>query len=151
MSVCSENWDSFVGRPVTSRGSGGTRAHPVFGRSVNPISTRGAHYAHHITTCHPGFSDLATALVGERNVQVNQMKTVGNWEWTCSFIYLISINHICILLMKLYLITKHKGIGFAYPIRHICVIGNHLNCILSSSFFQVEIFDGARQRHQINI
>ena len=36
---------------------------PVFGRSVNPISTRGgAHYAHHITKCHPGFSDLATAL-----------------------------------------------------------------------------------------
>ena len=37
---------------------------PVFGRSVNPISTRGAHYAHHITTCFPppGFSDLVMAL-----------------------------------------------------------------------------------------
>ena len=35
---------------------------PVFGRTVNPISTRGAHYAHRITKCHPGFSDLATGL-----------------------------------------------------------------------------------------
>ena len=30
---------------------------------VNPISTRGAHYAHHITTCPSGFSDIATALL----------------------------------------------------------------------------------------
>ena len=34
----------------------------LFGRSVNPTSTRWAHYALHITTCHSGFSDLATAL-----------------------------------------------------------------------------------------
>ena len=27
----------------------GVRAPPDFGRSVNPISTRGAHYVHHIT------------------------------------------------------------------------------------------------------
>ena len=31
-------------------------------RSVNPISTRGALYAHHITTGLPGFWDLPTAL-----------------------------------------------------------------------------------------
>ena len=35
---------------------------PVFGQTVNPISIRGAYYAHHSTTSHPGFSDLATAL-----------------------------------------------------------------------------------------
>ena len=37
---------------------------PVFGRSVNPISTGGAHYAHHISTwpTQPGFSELETAL-----------------------------------------------------------------------------------------
>ena len=36
---------------------------PVLGRTVNPISTRGADYAHHSTTSPlPGFSDLATAL-----------------------------------------------------------------------------------------
>ena len=30
------------------------------GRTVNPISTRGADYAHHSTTSPPGFSDFAT-------------------------------------------------------------------------------------------
>ena len=45
-------------RPV---GAGIAMAPPDFERSVNPISTRGAHYAHHITTGPPGFSDLPTA------------------------------------------------------------------------------------------
>ena len=35
---------------------------PDFGRSVKPIYTRGADYAHHITTGPQGFSDLPTAL-----------------------------------------------------------------------------------------
>ena len=35
---------------------------PDFGRSVNPVSTRGTDYAHLITTGTPGFSDLPTAL-----------------------------------------------------------------------------------------
>ena len=38
-------------------------APPNFGRSVNPISTRGPDYAHLITTGTPGFSDLPTALL----------------------------------------------------------------------------------------
>ena len=38
-------------------------AHPDFGRSINPISTRGTDYAHLITTGTPGFSDLPTALL----------------------------------------------------------------------------------------
>ena len=41
---------------------GGAMAPPDFGRSVNPISTRVADYAHHITTGLPGFTDLPTAL-----------------------------------------------------------------------------------------
>ena len=43
------------------RGAGGYRgdvAPPDFGRSVNPISTKGADDDHHITFCPPGFSDL---------------------------------------------------------------------------------------------
>ena len=32
------------------------------GRSVNPVSTRGADYAHHITTGSSGFQDLPTSL-----------------------------------------------------------------------------------------
>jgi hypothetical protein len=35
---------------------------PMFGRTVNPISTRGADYARHSTTSPPKISDLATAL-----------------------------------------------------------------------------------------
>ena len=45
-------------RPVASGGAGG----PVFGQGVNPVSTRGADYAHHSNASSPGFSDLATAL-----------------------------------------------------------------------------------------
>ena len=37
-------------------------AYPEFGRSVNPILTRGTNYAHLITTGTPGFSDPPTAL-----------------------------------------------------------------------------------------
>jgi hypothetical protein len=43
-------------------GAGGAMAHPDFGRSVNPISTRETDYAHLITTSTPGFSDFLKAL-----------------------------------------------------------------------------------------
>ena len=33
-----------MSRPVASKGAGGAHAPSVFGRPVNPISTRGAHY-----------------------------------------------------------------------------------------------------------
>ena len=46
-------------------GAGGSMAPPDFDRSVNPISTRGADYPHHITTGPHGFSDLPTALEEE--------------------------------------------------------------------------------------
>ena len=38
---------------------------PVFGRTINLISTRGADYAHHSATSPFGFSDFATALNDE--------------------------------------------------------------------------------------
>ena len=48
--------DSLQG--CRKRGAGGA---PIFGRSVNPISTRGgADYAHHITTCPPPLPDFQT-------------------------------------------------------------------------------------------
>ena len=49
-------------RPVARGGAGGLGG-LVFGQTVNPISTRGADYAHHSPTSPPGFSDLATALL----------------------------------------------------------------------------------------
>ena len=45
------------------RGGWGGFSPPVFGQTVNPISTRGADYTHHSTTSPPGFSDLATGLI----------------------------------------------------------------------------------------
>ena len=36
--------------------------HPEFGSSVNPITTRGADYAHHITASPPGFENPAASL-----------------------------------------------------------------------------------------
>ena len=49
-------------RGVVPGGAGGAMEPPDFGRSVNPISTRGTDNAHLITTGTPGFSDLPTAL-----------------------------------------------------------------------------------------
>ena len=42
--------------------AGGALAHPEFGSSVNPITTRGADYAHHITASLPGFEIPAASL-----------------------------------------------------------------------------------------
>merc|ERR1719464_2654941 len=47
---------------VGAGGAVGVEASSDDGRSVNPISTEGADYAHHITTTPTGFSDLLTAL-----------------------------------------------------------------------------------------
>ena len=43
--------------------AGWTLAHPEFGSSVNPITTRGANYAHHSTASPPGFGIPAAALL----------------------------------------------------------------------------------------
>ena len=37
-------------------------AHSEFGSSVNPITTRGVDYAHHITASPPGFENPAASL-----------------------------------------------------------------------------------------
>ena len=42
--------------------AGWALAHPEFGISVNPITTRGADYAQHITASPPGFENPAAAL-----------------------------------------------------------------------------------------
>ena len=53
-------------------------AHPDFGRSVNPISTRGTDYAHLITTGTPGFSDLPTArCCGGGKAEVSYEEALG--------------------------------------------------------------------------
>ena len=42
--------------------AGWALAHQEFGSSVNPFTTRGADYAHHITASPPGFENPAAAL-----------------------------------------------------------------------------------------
>ena len=53
---------AFQTRGVVPGGAVGAMTPPDFGRSVNPISTRGTDYAHLITTVTPEFSDTPTAL-----------------------------------------------------------------------------------------
>ena len=57
-----ELFESCIIRAVVSGGAGGTLAPPEFRRTVNPIPTKGADYAHHITGSTPGFGNLTTAL-----------------------------------------------------------------------------------------
>jgi hypothetical protein len=42
--------------------AGWALAHPEFGSSINPIKTRGADYAHHITASPSGFENPAASL-----------------------------------------------------------------------------------------
>ena len=44
--------------------AGWALAHPEFGSSVNPITTRGSDCAHHITASPPGFENPAASLIG---------------------------------------------------------------------------------------
>ena len=62
---------------VVGVGGQGTRAPPIFGSSVNPISIRGTYYAQHKTTRPPssGFLDLPTVLNYGRKM-LNQSKTL---------------------------------------------------------------------------
>ena len=62
-----------MGNPRVARGTlysnaasgwaGWALAHPEFGVSVNPIPTKGAGYAHHITAYPPGFENLVASLL----------------------------------------------------------------------------------------
>ena len=45
----------YICRPVVPGGARGTMATPDFGRSVNPISTKGADYSHQIILAPPDF------------------------------------------------------------------------------------------------
>ena len=57
-----EQYQTFVYSAAASGWAGWALAHPEFGRSVNPITTRGADYAHHITASPPGFEIPAASL-----------------------------------------------------------------------------------------
>ena len=52
--------------------AGWALAHPEFGSSVNPITTRGADYAHHITASPPGFENPAASLLCITGLCINR-------------------------------------------------------------------------------
>ena len=52
----------LVSSAAASGWAGWALAHPEFWSLVNPITTRGADYAYHITASPPGFENLAAAL-----------------------------------------------------------------------------------------
>ena len=52
----------YYSSAAASGWAGWTLAYPEFGRSVNPITTRGADYAHHITASPTGFENPAASL-----------------------------------------------------------------------------------------
>ena len=55
-------WTNYLPSTYQDRRKRGAKVPPLFGQTINPISTKGADYTHHSTTCPPGFSDLATGL-----------------------------------------------------------------------------------------
>ena len=55
--------ETIVSSAAASGWAGWASAHPEFGISVKPITTRGADYAQRITISPPGFENLAAALV----------------------------------------------------------------------------------------
>ena len=65
---CSSDWEKLAKflTSLSAAASGWAEwalAHPEFGSSVNPITTRGADYAHHITASPPGFEIPAAPLL----------------------------------------------------------------------------------------
>ena len=57
------NFSELFNAEMPEEGEGEAIAPPVFGRSFNPITTRGADYTHHITASLPGFENPAASLI----------------------------------------------------------------------------------------
>ena len=53
--------------------AGWALAHPKFGISVNPITTRGADYAHNITASPPGFEIPAASLGCDMGMIISEL------------------------------------------------------------------------------
>ena len=63
------------GSDAVSRWAGWALADRGFGVSVNPITTKGADYDHHITASPPGFENPAASLLetGHQNLRLGQV------------------------------------------------------------------------------
>ena len=61
-----------------------------FGKSVNPISTRRADCAHHITTCTAGFSELPTALYFKTSFKTEKWRHLAPRKILLSYTIILS-------------------------------------------------------------
>ena len=61
----------YYARGVARGGAEVAVAPPEFGRSVNPIQTRGADYTPHTTASPPGFKKLSTPLILQWHTHLN--------------------------------------------------------------------------------
>ena len=71
-------------RSVVPGGAGGAMASPDFGRSVNPISTKGGRLCPQNNTGTPRFSDLPTALYFHADLPSVPFFTVS---WKSAMVY----------------------------------------------------------------
>ena len=65
-------------RGVVPGGAGVAKAPPDFGRSVNPISTKGGRFYSPNNTGTLGFSDLPTALVVINTTEAKRLNTTSS-------------------------------------------------------------------------
>jgi hypothetical protein len=66
--LISKQW---ISSDAASGWAGWDLAHPEFGSSVEPIPTKRADYAHHITAFPPGFENLTASLIIKVSHQSN--------------------------------------------------------------------------------
>ena len=83
------------GSDAASRWAGWALAHPEFGPLVNPITTRGADYAHHITASPPGFENPAAQSL-PRNGEVAIPIRCFFGCWKCSNEIVTARNSNCV-------------------------------------------------------
>ena len=93
------------GRPVASGGAGA-----VFGRTVNPISTRGADYAHHFTTPPtPRFSDICLPCIQYICTPPYTVNTLSCVQCMCSKLRITCIPYFPMFNIQHYVFCMHNS------------------------------------------
>ena len=98
----------------------GSLAPPIFGQTVNPISTRVADYAHHSNTSPPGFLDLATALPYVYLREIEQSLCLPMYLQTS---YQSRYPDMCICEFQVMFLTVNK---FSF---YVCISSNLISII----------------------
>ena len=94
--------------------AGWALAHPEFGSSVNPITTRGADYAQRITASPPGFENLAASLNIEMSIILVKSARL------CKPCNIFVLERICSLVPHIHTMvyTPVHILWYIYPLTH---------------------------------